>query len=285
MLDIFLDALLDSLKVFGLAFIIYILLSFVEHKIAHLFEKHQKTTPLIGASCGLIPQCGISVVAADLYQKEHITIGTLMAIFFACSDEALPILMTSEKIIYVIPLLLLKFVFGFILGYLVDLIVKKKALKEVEQEVHIGCCHYEIDSVEESPWHRHLIHPFLHSSKIFLYVFVINYLFGLLFYIIGEEQILDFLSSNIYLGPLFAGLVGLIPNCASSVLISELFMMGGLTFGALMTGLCVNAGLGFIYLLKFKDQRFKALKIMLVLFLYSLVIGYALLFLMQAFSL
>ena len=269
MLDVFLDALWDSLKVFGIAFILYVLLSFFEDKIAKLFQ-NKKVTPIIGAGCGMIPQCGISVVCSDLYHKEHITAGTLLAIFFACSDEALPILMTSEKVIYVIPLLLIKFIFGFILGYIVDWVIKKKELKAFEEEIHVGCCHHEIDNEEEDFMHKHFLHPFLHSLKILVYVFIVTFLFGGMLHWIGEENIVSFLESNVYFGPLFAGLIGLIPNCASSVILSSLFMKNGLSFGGLVTGLCVNAGLGVIYLFKFKEERSKAIKMMLVLFLYSL---------------
>lgn len=281
MSELFLDAFLDSLKVFGFTILIYILLSFVENKIALLFQKHAKATPLLGAGCGLIPQCGISVVAADLYHKEHITVGTLLAIFFACSDEALPILMISNKSLYTIPLLILKFIFGFILGYCVDLVIRKKELKAVEQEIHIGCCHHEIEHEEESFFHEHFFHPLIHSFKIFIYVFLLNIIFGLLIYWIGEESLYHFLDTNMYLGPFFASLLGLIPNCASSVVLTELFINNGLSFGALMTGLCLNSGLGFIYLMKFKEERIKAFKALLILYSYSLLLGYLLLGMMN----
>lgn len=284
MSDVILDALIDSLKVLGVSIVIYILLSFVEDKISRLFVKHKNVSPLIGASTGLIPQCGISVVAADMYQKEHITAGALMAVFFACSDEAFPILLTNvNKMIYIIPLIILKFVFGCILGYIVDLILKRKNLKEVTSEIHVGCCQHEIDNKDEKPFHKHLLHPLVHSLKIWLYVFIINILFGIMVYCIGEESILSFLDSNVFLGPILAGIIGLVPNCASSVLMTELFIMDGLSFGALFTGLCVNAGLGVIYLLKFKKQRINALKMMLTLFIYSVCIGYVILLIMRLF--
>ena len=130
MLDIFLDSLLDSLKVFGIAFIINFILSFIEAKVSALFQRHKKISPLLGASAGLIPQCGISIVAADLYRKEHITIGTLVAVFFACSDEALPILFSDvEKLKFILPLIIIKFIFGFILGFLLDFCIKIHTFK------------------------------------------------------------------------------------------------------------------------------------------------------------
>lgn len=285
MSELFLDALLDSLKVFGFTILIYILLSFIENKIALLFQRHAKITPLLGAGCGLIPQCGVSVVAADLYHKEHLTVGTLMAIFFACSDEALPILLISEKAIYALPLLILKFVFGFILGYSVDFFIHKKELKEVEEEVHIGCCHHEIDHEEETFIKAHFLHPLIHSIKIFIYVFILNVFFGLMIYFIGEESLYHFLDTNRFLGPLFASILGLIPNCASSVVLTEFFINNGLSFGALMTGLCMNAGLGFVYLLKFKEERRKAFKILIGLYCYSLFLGYMILGVMDFFRL
>lgn len=283
MADVALDALLDSLKVFGIAFFLYLILSFLEEKISRLLTKHHTISPMIGAGCGMIPQCGISVVASDLYRKEHITAGTLLAIFFACSDEALPILFSDvEGLKVVLPLLLIKFIFGFILGYAVDYVLKKKASKEpIEEEVHVGCCGHEIDNEEAHAWHKHLLHPLIHSLKIWVYVFSVNLLFGFLIYSIGEDNIMNFLKGNAALAPLLAGLIGLIPNCASSVVITQLYLLEGLSFGALVTGLCVNAGLGLIYLLKFKEGRRSVFKMMGVLVIYSLVIGYLIVLMMS----
>lgn len=276
MLDLLLDALLDSLKVLGFSFIIYFILSFFEDKISHLLQHHRKTSPIIGAAAGLIPQCGISVVASDLYLKEHITIGTLFAVFFACSDEALPILISDfNKAIYVIPLLLMKIIFGFLFGYLLDLIVKNKKEEKVvdEDEIHIGCCHHEIDH-ETSKLMTHLVHPLLHSLKIFIYVLIVNVIFSLIVYFIGENNIVSFLSTNPYLTPILAAIIGIIPNCASSVLLCEVFISGGIPFGALFTGLCMNAGLGLVYLLKNKKSWKSILILEGYLLITSVSLGY-----------
>lgn len=276
MLDLLIDALLDSLKVLGFSFIIYFILSFFEDKISHLLQHHKRVSPIIGAAAGLIPQCGISVVASDLYLKERITIGTLFAVFFACSDEALPILISDiNKAIYVIPLLLMKIIFGFGFGYLLDLIVKNKKEKiEIdEEEIHIGCCHHEIDH-ETSKLMTHLVHPLLHSLKIFIYVLIVNIIFSLIVYFIGENNIVSFLSTNLYLTPIFAAIIGIIPNCASSVLLCEVFISGGIPFGALFTGLCMNAGLGLVYLLKNKKSWKSILILEGYLLITSVVLGY-----------
>lgn len=284
MIDVLLDSFIDGLKVLAIAFIFNIVLSFMEGKVSKILSKNNKVSPLLGATAGLIPQCGVSVVAGDLYIKEHITTGTLLAVFFACSDEALPLMFTnSSKMIYVIPLLLIKVIFGFVLGFVVDLIIKKRELKKVNEELHVGCCHHHIDDEEENKWHKHLVHPLLHSLKIFVYVFIINIIFGTIVYFVGEDLISSFLKTNEYLSVLLSAVIGLIPNCSSSVVITKMFVSGGLAFGALISGLCVNAGLGFIYLFKTKNKKRSVLKLIGVLFTYSLIVGYLTLILSKIF--
>ena len=280
MLEVFLDALLDSLKVFGIAFVIYFLFSFVHEKISLIFHRHKRVSPILGAGCGLIPECGISVIGADMYHKKQISLGTIVAIFFACSDEALFILFSDyTKLIYILPLLCIKFVFACLIGYIVDAIYKEK-ISMVEEEVKIDCCEHSHQH-KEKKLEKHFLHPLFHCLKIFLYVFIVNFLFGILVFCIGEDNILHFLQNSSWFAPIFAGLVGLIPNCSASVLMSELFLMNGLSFGALVTGLSVNAGLGLIYLLRFKETRKKALVVGCILYLYSLGIGYSILGIME----
>ncbi|MDE6415145.1 MAG: arsenic efflux protein [Anaeroplasmataceae bacterium] len=279
MLDVCLDAFLDSLKVFGIAFVLYFIFSFVHDKITHLFQKHKRISPLIGASCGLIPECGISVVGADMYQKKEMSMGTILAIFFACSDEALFILFSDyRKMIYVIPLLGIKFIFACVLGYTVDQLHKEKLISNDEMDLKLDCCEHHH---EENKLQKHFIHPLIHCFKIFVYVFIINLFFGILVYYIGEDRILAFLQSNKVFGPMVSGVIGLIPNCAASVLMSELFLLDGLSFGALVTGLSVNAGVGLFYLLKFKEMRKKVGIMAVILFFYSLMIGYIILGIME----
>jgi len=282
--ELALDTLYDSLKILAMAFAIYLLLSFFEEKIATLLEKNKKYGPLFGAVSGAIPQCGISVVGADLYTKRHLTMGTLIAIFIACSDEALPIFFGSfnnAKWYMVFPLLAIKIVGGALVGFLVD-VINKKDDEEVEEHLescsgdvqcHHGCCGHEIEG--EGPWHEHLVHPLLHSLKIFPYAYVISFLFCLLVVSVTPEKMAEFLTSNYWVAPLYSVVIGLIPNCASSVLISDLYLSGALPFGALVSGLAVNAGLGPIYLFKGKANLKEAFLIMGILLVAALALGYA----------
>lgn len=281
MIDVCLDAFLDSLKVFGIAFVLYFIFSFVHDRVTHLFQKHKKISPLIGAGCGLIPECGISVVGADMYQKKQMSMGTILAVFFACSDEALFIMLSDyKKIIYVIPLVLIKFLFACVLGYGIDAYYKEQIVSKESMDLKLDCCEHHHHK-EENKIEKHLIHPLMHCLKIFVYVWIVNLIFGVLVYSIGEDRILSFLQSNKVFGPIVAGIIGLIPNCASSVLMTELFLMDGLSFGALVTGLSVNAGVGLVYLFKFKEMRKNACVIALILFSYSLCIGYSILGIME----
>jgi hypothetical protein len=284
--DLALDTFLDSAKIFAIALALYVLLSFFEAKIARLLEKRKRWAPFFGSLAGVIPQCGISVVGADLYVKEHITMGTLIAIFIACSDEALPILFGNFTGSWYMAFFLIgiKIVGGCLAGMLVDLIYRKGDaevtehldLCEGECTIHHGCCGHQIEeNAEENPWHEHLIHPLVHSLKIFAYAFVISFLFGCLVLWIGQDNLSSFLTANYYFSPLYATVIGLIPNCASSVLISDLYLKGALPFGALVSGLSVNAGLGPLYLFKNKKTVVKGLIIEGLLIVFGLALGYA----------
>ena len=212
--EIALDSLLESLKVLGFAFVIYFILSFFEGKIASILEKKKKQAPLFGSLVGVVPQCGISVVAGDLFTKDHITLGTLVAIFIACSDEALPIMFGNfeGKWPMAFAVIGLKIVFGAFFGIMVDLFFRKRD-KVVDEhlehcegnhDIHKGCCGHEVEEGgKESRVHEHLVHPLIHSLKIFAYAFVISLLFGLLFeWLSTVIDMEEFLSSSYWFSPL-----------------------------------------------------------------------------------
>ena len=270
--DVLLDALKDSALVFAFVFLIHILLAFVEEHLAHFLVERKKTATLFGSLFGLIPQCGTSVLGADLYLKKYITIGTLVAIFLSCSDEAVIVMLTNwnDKTIMVLPLLASKFVIGFVIGIIVDLIFRKQEINEDYHEDHKCHQHHE----ENTKLHKFFIHPLIHSLEIFIYVFLINVGLGLIIAAVGEGNFTNFLVSNRYLAPLYSSFIALIPNCASSILISELYMSNSLSFGALLSGLLVNSGLGMMILLKSKKHVKDVLLVIAICFLTSILSGY-----------
>ena len=307
---VLLHALEDSLIVLAFLVPINILIALLEPRLAGRIKLKGTLAPLVGVTVGLFPQCGFSVVATDLYKKRHITIGTLLGVYLATSDEALPIFLASgEQAIDILPLLACKFLIGLIVGYTADAIFaknKKRVAEHIaecdhEPEVHFGCCGHEIENGEHEDEHDHstcdtpcgseieekrrerkhklkhyLLHPILHSAKIFVYILLINIVFGVLIHYIGEDRIMSFLSANKYVAPLFAVIVGAIPNCASSVVISNLYLMGGLGFGATVGGLLMNAGLGFAVLLKDRKNLKESLAIIGGMFAVSIAFSYIL---------
>ncbi len=325
--EVFLDALLDSLKILAVVVVFSVIIALIEPKLSEKVRLKGKLAPLIGVSVSLLPQCGFSIVATDLYQKRHITVGTLIGVYLATSDEALPIFLGNpQKALHVLPLIALKFLLGLVLGYAIDAIFSKSR-KKVEH--HVAHCdeQYKIrltdctsaelvektEDKEEAVEHcdcdeckecerqeelaiekekeseksakkpksekaekldRYLVHPLLHSLEIFAYVFVVNVILGIVMYYVGEDKLVAFLTQNKYLAPLLSVLVGAIPNCVSSVVISELYIMGGLGFGATLGGLCMNAGLGFVYLFKDVKHTKRNLAIFFAMFAISVAVAY-----------
>lgn len=247
--EIIFNALKDSLLVFIFVFLVHLIISYFENKFANILVRRRKSGPIFGAMFGLVPQCGTSVVGADLYIKKYISLGVLVSIFLSCSDEAFIAILASgsEKTIMILPLIGIKFGVGLLIGYLVDLIFRKQEILRIKEVEHKTC---HVHNTENTELHEHLIHPLIHSLEIFAYVLVINLAIGFIIGFVGEDNFANFLDTNKYLTPLFACIIGLIPNCASSLLLTELFLGGNLSFGALVGGLLVNSGLGMMVLIK-----------------------------------
>lgn len=266
------DALLDSLKIFAFIFIFNVVLSFIRNK------KCNKVTVPLGAALGLLPQCGFSVIAAEKFNKKQISGGTLLAVFLATSDEAIPVLLSEPiKALTIIPLLALKFIIALTIGFLYDLIFKfqiETATGTNLDENKYSECGCEHHSGEESFIHEHILHPLIHSVKTFAIVLTFNVVISLIIHFVGEETFSAFLKSNAYLSPLFSVLVGLIPNCASSIVISQLFIAGNISFGACLGGLLANAGVGLTIVFTRGADIKSSLKILLALIISGLFFGY-----------
>ena len=260
------------------------------------FEKlkflNNNKAPLFGAMFGILPQCGFSVIATDLFAKRKLGVGALIAVYVATSDEAIPIMlsnMSSWKA--VLPLLIAKLVIAIIVGYISQLIYDKIFIKEKflvleshhedeehdeeQEEKSHGCCHHGV-SHNKYDWK----HPLLHSFKIILTIFIINIVLGCIieYGFKGEENLANFLSKNgvFAIQPLVAMLIGFIPNCASSVVLTELYLVGnnGLSFGSLLAGLIANAGLGLILLFKENKRLKENMFVIITLIISSLAFGY-----------
>ncbi len=284
MVHVLLHSLEEAFGVFALAFLFYFLLSFVETRISSFLSSSRRLGPAAGALLGVVPQCGISVVGADLYKKGHLSFGTILALFISCNDEALPILFSNQETLpQAFMLVGIKIAGALVFGYLFDLIFsrsKKEALHHHEychgedEKGLRGCCGHHVGEEEDDALHTHLLHPLFHSLRIFLLSFIVFFLFGLLMEYF-EGPITSFLTESYWLSPLLALVIGLVPNCASSVLLSGLFASGALPFGALVAGLSANAGLGMVVLFTGgKKNALRALPVLGALLVCSLVLGY-----------
>ena len=285
--EILLDSLIDTAKVLPVIFLVYVLIEFIESRegSSERLEKafSGRLSPLFGAGIGLIPQCGFSVVATRLFQDGYIYVGTLVAVYLATSDEAVPIMFSravSEPSLWLSLALIVvvKFVYATICGFLINL-TQQKPTRAFDDQAHEteqadGCCHHEITG-ERRTAKTLLLHPFLHSVKIAAYVLVINVLFGVLVeMVVGEEALAEFLSSSVYLQPLVSAVVGLIPNCASSVLLTELYADGIITFGGAIAGLAVNSGIGMAVLFRDRKNVLRSVFVIALVFALSLLLGY-----------
>ena len=285
--EVLLDALIDSLKIFPFLFLLYVIIEFLEHRTSVTHNKNLLRgglAPLLGAAFGVIPQCGFSVMAAKLYDKKLIRTGTLLAVFLATSDEALIILLSDgSKAFMVMPLIAVKFAVAVAVGYAANACLRKEDLSELaeNEEVHGTPCGH--DHEEDPRIKRYLVHPLLHSLEIFAYVLAVNLLFGILLYYVTDDALAAFLQSGAWYQPLVAAAIGLIPNCASSVVITQTYILGGLSFGGCIAGLCANAGLGFVILFKNTKQWKRNLLLVAAVYLISAAVGYAVVAIGQLF--
>ena len=297
MLDIISDCLSDSLKMLPLIFLTYVIIELIERKAD--FAKNGrfltgKAAPVLGSLAGAFPQCGISVMSAKLYERGIIGVGTLLSVFIATSDEAFSILISSPQRLALIPLLLIKIVIAVIVGEVANLTFHKKITPEDEKFDHEEICthchdhgtedenehdddHRETHSHAKKLWaKRYLLIPLIHSLQTFAYVLAVTLVFGVLFAdngLIGADKLSAFLDSSKYFAPFITSLIGLIPNCASSAVITSAYVRGAISFGAMTAGLISNAGVGLAILFKNTRKTKRNLLIMLALYLIGSICG------------
>ncbi|MBQ7372940.1 MAG: arsenic efflux protein [Clostridia bacterium] len=255
----FLHSLKDCIYMLPIMFITYVIIELIERKTSFATNGKflsGKVAPVFGSLLGTVPQCGVSVMSAKLFDKGIIGLGTLLSVFIATSDEAFSILIASDKRLDLIPLLIIKLVLATLVGLMFNLILSKKKNFEGEVFEHDSVCAHCHDGVEEGKhaWVKmYVLVPLFHALQTFLYVFAVTFLFGIFFGehgIIGEEKFAVYLSSVKYTESFITALIGLIPNCASSAIITGAYVSGGISFGSLVAGLISNAGVGLAVLFK-----------------------------------
>ena len=278
--DFLKDAMIDSISLIPFLFIIFVLIEIIERyytKKRHLFVFWiKKVGPLFGALLASLPQCGFSVIASTVYTRRLLTRGTLVAVYLATSDEAIPVLIANPQKAYIIlPIILIKIIIAIIVGYIVDWVITYNAKEPVIEHKHEeieGCCHHHIvkDARKRDFW----LHPLKHTLNIFLFIFIISVALAFLLSRSGSEEAFakDCLM-NSPLQPLMASLVGLIPNCAISVMLSILFIKNTISFGSLVAGLCTSGGLGILVLLRRNGDKKDTFIILSTLVIIGTIVG------------
>ena len=275
MLHVIGHTLEESLRLFPFLLAAYILMEYVEHhmgdKTLRAIQASGRFGPVIGSVAGIVPQCGFSAMAANLYSGGIITIGTLMAIFLSTSDEMLPVFLSWQASPALIgKILAMKVAIAAVVGFAVDFIWRKR-YNHRREEIHIPhtgghdhcCCENGIFRSALS-----------HTLKIFLFILIVSFCLNLIIEVYGHDRLAGLLMGRPVVGSLIAALVGLIPNCAASAVIAQLYLEGTLTLGAMMSGLLTATGVGLVVLFRAHRSLYKDLTITLMLYAISVASGW-----------
>ena len=269
MKDIIIDTLIDTLKLVPFLFIAFLLIELFEHKFSKksikVVESSGKYGPILGSILGIIPQCGFSVMATNLYVTRLITLGTLISIYLSTSDEMLPILI-SEKAEFslIIKILLIKLFIGMLAGFIIDKIFKVKKEKknyDICEEEHCHC--------KESI----IISSLKHTLNIVVFILLINFILNICFNYLGQDYLSKILLKDSFFGPFISSLIGLIPNCGASVMLTELYINNAINFGNLISGLLTGSGIAIMILFKTNKHFLENLKIVGTLYLIGVLSG------------
>ena len=283
MIEIIEETLIDSIKLLPFLFITYLIMEYTEHKMGEkskkTIQKSGKWGPFFGSILGIFPQCGFSVSATNLYAGRVITLGTLIAVYLSTSDEMLPIFI-SEAVspIIILKILGIKLIIGMIAGFIIDVVIhmfrknKKDDLEEIEiehvcQEEH---CHCDEKGILKS--------SVKHTISIFIYIVIITFIINIIVHLVGEDTIASWILNKPILGPVISALIGLIPNCAASVVLTNV-----ISVGSMIAGLLTGAGVGLMVLFKTNHDWKENLKIVGLLYLIGVISGVVLQLLNIAF--
>ena len=266
MMDVLIDTLIDTLKIIPFLFIAFLLIEYVEHKLKNkkTLNKAGRYGPFFGAILGGIPQCGIAAAATNLYITRIVTLGTLMSVYLATSDEMIPLMLSQNvELKFVIKIVLLKILIGMLFGFIIDLIHTKK------DKANYHLCDEEHCHCKENIF----ISSLKHTINITIIILIINMILNTLFFF-GKENILNtILLQNTYFGSFITSLIGLIPNCGASVIITQLYLNNAITLGSLIGGLLTGAGIALIVLFKSNNNLKENLTILGLLYILGSISG------------
>ncbi len=274
MLEALLDAVIDCAKMLPILYIAYLLMEFFEHKAGEktnrLISKVGRAGSVVGSLLGIIPQCGFSGAVAGLYAAGIVTLGTVIAVIISTSDEMLPILLSSNvEIMTVVKILMFKLIGGIVFGLAVDLCYRKKKHEHGRREIHEMC-----EREHCSCNHKNIfLAALIHSLRVILMIFAVTLALNIIFELGGEDILSNFVLNKPIIGELTAGLIGLIPNCSVSVLITNLYVEGAISVGAMMSGLMVNGGVGLIVLYRLNKNLRENIIITAVLYVLGVIGG------------
>ena len=288
MLEIIEETLIDAIKLLPFLFITYLIMEYIEHKMGHktkkAIKKSGKWGPIIGSVLGVFPQCGFSVSATNLYAGRVITLGTLIAVYLSTSDEMLPIFI-SEAVspIIILKILGIKLIIGMIAGTIIDLLthiiyknkntIKKdnKNIIEESEENEIGhICEEDHCHCNESGILKSAVH---HTLSILLFIIIITFIINIAVHFVGEETIASWILNKPVIGPVIASLIGLIPNCAASVIITNMYLENVISLGSMISGLLTGAGVGLAVLFKTNNKIKENIGIVVLLYAIGVISG------------
>ena len=267
MLEVLEHTIEDSIKLIPFLFLTYLIMEYIEHKTKEktkeTIQKSGKVGPFFGALLGIVPQCGFSVSATNLYAARVITLGTLIAVYLSTSDEMLPIFLSEGVAIDVIlKILAIKLVIGMIAGFLIDLVIRLKNKGKQDEEKIIDLCEKEHCHCEHGIWKSAL----KHTINIFAFILIVTFIINIVIHFVGEETIASIMLDRPILGPVISGMIGLIPNCASSVIITQMYLENIISVGTMIAGLLVGAGVGLAVLFRMNKGIKENIKITVLLY-------------------
>ena len=281
LLDILLDTLLDAIKLLPFLLIAYLIMEWLEHKTTNktkqAIKKSGKFGPLIGSFLGIFPQCGFSVVATNFYAGRVITLGTLISVYLTTSDEMIPIMISEAvPLLTILKILFVKLVIGIVAGFVINFVLRLiNKNKKIEEENIVDLCEHDHCHCEKGIL-KSSIH---HTLSIFVFILIVTFIINTAIYFIGEENISNILLNKPIFGPIVSSLIGLIPNCASSVIITNMYLKNVINVGTMIAGLLVNAGVGLVVLFKTNKKIKENIAIICLLYIVGVISGIVLEFL------